>query len=64
MNSSDLGHLRRPIKLNRWLPIQIVAEENYFEFHFDDNFITQYEDESAGTGHREVSGRVRDGGSS
>ena len=43
----DLGNLRRPIKLNRWLPIQIVAEENYFEFHFDDNFITQYEDESA-----------------
>ena len=40
-------HLRRPIKLNRWLPIQIVAEQNYFEFHFDDNFVIQYEDENA-----------------
>ena len=39
--------LRRPIKLNRWHPIKIVAEEEYFEFHFDDNFVTQYEDESA-----------------
>ena len=40
-------HLRRPIKLNRWLPIKIVAEEANFEFHFDENFVTQYEDESA-----------------
>ena len=40
-------HLRRPIKLNRWLPIKIVAEEDNFEFHFDENFVTQYEDESA-----------------
>ena len=40
-------HLKRPIKLNRWIPIKIVAEERYFEFHFDDNFVTQYEDESA-----------------
>ncbi len=40
-------HLRRPIKLDRWLLIKIVAEENYFEFHFDDNFVTQYEDETA-----------------
>ena len=33
-------HLRRPIILDRWLLIKIVAEENYFEFHFDDNFET------------------------
>ncbi len=39
--------LRRPIKLNRWLSIRIVAEETNFEFHFDDNFVAQYEDESA-----------------
>ena len=43
----DHEHLRRPIKLGRWLPIKIVAEEEYFEFHFDDNFVTQYEDETA-----------------
>ena len=43
-------HLRRPIKLNRWLPIKIVAEETNFEFHFDDNFVAQYEDENAGPG--------------
>ena len=43
-------HLRRPVKLNRWLPIKIVAEGNHFEFHFDDNFVTQYEDESAVAG--------------
>ena len=40
-------HLRRPLKLNRWIPIKIVAEEQYFEFHVDDNFVTQYEDETA-----------------
>ena len=43
----DHEHLRRPIKLGRWLPIKIVAEEKHFEFHFDDNFVTQYEDETA-----------------
>ena len=42
-----LKNLRQPIKLDRWLPIEIVAEQNYFEFHFDDNFIIQYEDETA-----------------
>ncbi len=40
-------HLRRPIKQKRWLPIKIVAEEDNFEFHFDDNFVTQYEDKTA-----------------
>ncbi len=39
--------LRRPIKLGRWLPVKIVVEKSNFEFHFDDNFITQYEDENA-----------------
>ena len=43
-------HLRRPIKLGRWLSIEIVAEEKYFEFHFDDNFVAQYEDETAAPG--------------
>ena len=42
-----VNNLRRPIKLHRWLPIEIVAEENFFEFHFDDNFVVQYEDETA-----------------
>lgn len=40
-------HLRRPIKLNRWLPIEIVAKKSSFEFHFDDNLVSQYEDETA-----------------
>ena len=39
--------LRRPIKPRRWLPIKIVAEEDFFEFSFDDNVIAQYEDETA-----------------
>lgn len=43
-------HLRRPIKLGRWLPVKIIAEEKYFEFHFDDNFVAQYEDETAAPG--------------
>ena len=40
-------HLRRPIKLGRWLPVKIVVENSNFEFHFDGNFVTQYEDENA-----------------
>ena len=43
----DHDNLRRQIKLGRWLPIRIVAQENNFEFHFDGNFVTQYEDENA-----------------
>ena len=43
----DREHLRRPIKLGRWLPIKIVADEQYFEFHFDENLITRYDDETA-----------------
>lgn len=39
--------LRRPIRLNRWLRIKIVAERHSFEFHFDDNLVAQYEDETA-----------------
>lgn len=46
----DPEHLRRPIRLGTWLPINIVAEEQYFEFHFDENLITRYEDETAVAG--------------
>ena len=42
LNISD-----EPIILDRWLLIKIVAEENYFEFHFDDNFETNTKDETA-----------------
>ena len=37
-------HLRRPIKLSRWLPIEIIAKDSSFEFHFDDNLVSQYEE--------------------
>ena len=47
-------HLRRPIRLNRWLRIKIVAERHSFEFHFDDNLVAQYEDENRGAGNREI----------
>ena len=40
-------HLKRPIRLNRWLRIKIVAERHSFEFHFDDNLVAQYEDATA-----------------
>lgn len=40
-------HLRRPIDLNQWIPIEVVAEKDRFEFHFDGNFVTRYEDETA-----------------
>ena len=56
----DHDNLRRPIKLGRWLPIRIVAQGNNFEFHFDDNFVTQYEDEDAvpGTVGFQISSRM------
>ena len=53
------GEIHRPvllpenfplIKLNRWLPIEIVAEKDSFEFYIDDNLVAQYIDESAGPG--------------
>lgn len=40
-------HLRRPIELNQWIPIEIVAEKNFFEYHYDGNLVTRYEDETA-----------------
>ena len=40
----------RLIKLNRWLPIRIVAEKNAFEFYIDDNLAAQYLDETAAPG--------------
>lgn len=53
------NHLRRPIKLSRWLKIKIIAEGSYFEFHIDDNFVAQYDDETAVPGT--VSFRANDG---
>ena len=44
----DLG--RPPIELNRWIPIEIVAEKDLFEFHFDDHLVARYRDEKAGPG--------------
>ncbi len=29
------------------MPIKIVAEKDFFEFHFDDNLLVQYEDETS-----------------
>ena len=37
----------KPIELNRWIPIKIVAEANDFEFHFNDNLLIRYKDETA-----------------
>ena len=37
----------RRIKLNRWIPIKIVAEKDLFEFNFGDNLLVQYEDETS-----------------
>lgn len=53
------GEIHRPvllpadfpaIKLNRWLPIRIVAEKDAFEFYIDDNLVAQYLDETAAPG--------------
>ena len=41
---------RPPIELNRWIPIEIVAEKDLFEFHFDGNLVARYRDEKAGPG--------------
>ncbi len=41
---------RPPIELNRWIPIEIVAEKGLFEFHFDGNLVARYRDEKAGPG--------------
>lgn len=38
------------IKLNRWLPIRIVAEKDAFEFYINNNLVAQYVDETAGPG--------------
>ena len=43
-------NFRRPIQLEQWLSIKIVAEESRFEFHLDDNLVAQYEDENAEPG--------------
>ena len=47
------GHerlLRRRIKLDQWLPIKIVVDRDYLEFHFDGRLVTQYEDKTARPG--------------
>jgi hypothetical protein len=41
------GHINKSIKLNKWYHIKIVAMENRFEFSFDDEIVTVYEDETA-----------------
>ena len=41
------GHIKKPIKLNKWYHIKIVAMENHFEFYFDNDVVTVYEDETA-----------------
>ena len=48
----DFGpeRLRRRIKLDQWLPIKMVVDRDYLEFHFDDRLVTQYEDKSARPG--------------
>ena len=38
------------IKLNRWLPIRIVAEKDAFEFYIDDTLVAQYLDKTAAPG--------------
>ncbi len=48
LSREDLG--RPPIELNRWIPIEIVAEKDLFEFHFDGNLVARYRDEKAGPG--------------
>ena len=48
----DFGpeRLRRRIKLDQWLPIKIVVDRDYLEFHCDDRLVTQYEDKTARPG--------------
>lgn len=45
----DRGLLRleQLLKVNRWHYIEIVAEKNNFEFFFNDNLVSQYEDDAA-----------------
>lgn len=42
--------LRRPIKRNKWVSIEIVAEKSFFEFHYDGILVTRYEDKTAQPG--------------
>ena len=45
-----LKPLGRPIKLNRWIPIKVVANKHLFKLYFNDHLVAQYEDEKAGPG--------------
>ena len=45
-----LKPLGRPIKLNRWIPIRVVANKHLFKFYFNGYLVAQYEDEKAGPG--------------
>lgn len=45
-----LERLRCRIKLDQWLPIKIVVDRDYLEFHCDDRLVTQYEDKTARPG--------------
>jgi hypothetical protein len=41
------GRIKKSMKLNKWYHIKIVAMENHFEFYFDDDIVTVYDDETA-----------------
>ena len=45
-----LERFRCRIKLDQWLPIKIVVDRDYLEFHCDDRLVTQYEDKTARPG--------------
>ena len=45
-----LKPLGRPIKLNRWIPIRVVANKHLFKFYFNSYLVVQYEDEKAAPG--------------
>ena len=45
----SLERLARPIA-SRWIPIEIVAKRQFFEFYFDDHLVARYKDGKAGPG--------------
>ena len=45
----SLNRLEQPIA-DRWIPIKIVAEGKFFEFHFDNQLVARYEDGKARPG--------------
>ena len=45
----SLERLEQPIA-SRWIPIEIVAKRQFFEFYFDDHLVARYKDGKAGPG--------------